>query len=409
MKFLPLDTVGTGHNGYQQHVKEANIKRIFDLVRSDKCKSRAELVRIMSLSATSVSVLVDELTERGLINETGPKQTSLPGRRPITLRLNRDAHQIAVFSLDREGVSFDLLNLECSIIESQRFPFPSNQVPRGSAGEAYGQLFENILSTRSRLYDPARALALCVIFPGFCTQNPLALCVQTAMGLEIPIAPLQRLQQRMGLPLFFSGRTKCLAYAEKKYLDATNPDKPEARNLMFVRVGETIGGTVISEGDIYNGPFNVAGQIGHCTIDYQGRPCPCGNIGCLERYVNQSAILEDAQKTCREAGVEPPESFMELAKRADSEPVLAGSLRRSAELLAFGLYSALCASGMRQLVLGGGVEVLGPRFLQDVYHSLCKRSMLIHHLDLSYAQAGPDAASVGIAQYFLDQVFTITK
>ncbi|MDO4868013.1 MAG: ROK family transcriptional regulator [Clostridia bacterium] len=409
MKFLPLDTAGTGHNGYQQHVKEANIKRIFDLVRSGKCRSRAELVRIMNLSATSVSVLVDELTERGLINETGPKQTSLPGRRPITLRLNRDAHQIAVFTLDRAGVSFDLLNLECSIIESRRFPFPSNEVPRNNAGEAYAQLFDNILNSQSQLFNPDRALALCVIFPGFCTQNPLALCLQTAMGLDIPLEPLQRLQQRMGLPLFFVGRTKCMAYAEKKYLDAASPDEPETRNMMFVRVGETIGGTIISDGNIYNGPFNVAGQIGHCTIDYHGRPCPCGNIGCLERYVSQSAILDDARAACREAGIEPPETFKELAQRADSEAVLAASLRRSAELLAFGLYSALCASGMRRLVLGGGIESLGPRFLQEVYHNLCKRSMLIHHLDLSYAQAGPDAASVGIAQYFLDKVFTITK
>ena len=63
MKYLPLDAVGTGRVGYQQQVKEANIKRIFDLVRSGKCKSRAELVRMMQLSATSVSAHVEAISE----------------------------------------------------------------------------------------------------------------------------------------------------------------------------------------------------------------------------------------------------------------------------------------------------------------------------------------------------------
>ena len=34
--------------------------------------------------------------------------------------------------------------------------------------------------------------------------------------------------------------------------------------------------------------------------------------------------------------------------------------------------------------------------------------MLIRHLDISYAQAGPDAESIGLAQYFLDKQYTIT-
>ena len=68
MKYLPLETASPGRPGYQQQVKEANIKRIFDLVRSGKCESRAQLVRAMQLSATSVSVLVEELTARGQFN-----------------------------------------------------------------------------------------------------------------------------------------------------------------------------------------------------------------------------------------------------------------------------------------------------------------------------------------------------
>jgi len=68
----------------------------------------------------------------------------------------------------------------------------------------------------------------------------------------------------------------------------------------------------------------------------------------------------------------------------------------------------MCSSGMRRIVLGGGIEVLGDIFLREVYHALCSRTSLIRHVDLSYAQAGPDAEILGVAEYYLDKVFTIT-
>ena len=81
---------------------------------------------------------------------------------------------------------------------------------------------------------------------------------------------------------------------------------------------------------------------------------------------------------------------------------------KSAQLLAFGLYGVLCSSGMRRIVLGGGVEILGEPFLEELRRALFTRSVLIRHLDISYAQAGPDAESIGLAQYFLDKQYTIT-
>ena len=78
MKYLALETQLDQRVGYQQFIKEQNIKRVFDLVRSGRCASRAELVRTMHLSATTISALVEELHEDGLVIETGPTLTSTP-------------------------------------------------------------------------------------------------------------------------------------------------------------------------------------------------------------------------------------------------------------------------------------------------------------------------------------------
>lgn len=409
MKYLPMETTGAGRSGYQQQVKEANIKRIFDLVRSGKCKSRAELVRTMKLSATSVSVLVEELAERGLIHEVGPTQTSLPGRRPISLRLNGDSHHLAVFSLLREGVQYALLNLDCRVLESAFYAFPSAELPAEDAGDRYAGLIVDILEHRARQFDRGQTLVVGLNLPGLYLESQRKYINRISLGVDISEDALLRLRDRLELPLFLFNGTKSQAYAEKKRLDAAYPDDPETLDLVFVEIRNRISCALIARGSVYTGPYDVAGQIGHFTIDYNGKPCPCGNKGCLERYVSQDAILEDAQKAAGAAGIEPPQSFEELALRYEKEPPLRESVLNSARLLAFGLFNVLCSSGMRRIALGGGIEILGETFLLEVYHALLSRSMLVRHLELSYAQTGPDAESIGLVQYFLDKVFTITN
>ena len=407
MKYLALETFGHSRIGYQQQVKEANIKRIFDLVRSGKCKSRAELVRMMHLSATSVSVLVEELAARGLISETGPAQTTLPGRRPISLRLNGDERQIAVFTLLREGVRYTLLNLDCRAIESRLFPLEAAALPADDAGEAYAAAIEDILAHRARHFSKRKALVVSVCYPGLHMIGEDIFHNRTSLGLNFSEGAMRGLRDRIGLPVYLFNAAKSLGYAEKKHLDALNPDEPETLDMVFVDIHERISCALIANGSLYSGPYNIAGELGHVSIDSNGRPCSCGSRGCLERYVNQSAILEDARAACEKAGLEPPASLEDLGKRYPTEPALNAAVMNSARLLAAGLYNILCTSGMRRIVLGGGIEALGEPFLREVYRNLMIRNVLIRHLELSYAQAGPDAESVGL-QYFLDKVYTIT-
>ena len=408
MKYLPQDKFGSGHTGYQQQVKEANIKHIFDLVRSGKCKSRAEIVRHMNLSATSVSVLVEELANRKLIDEVGPAQTSLPGRRPISLRLNKNAHHLAVFSVKPEGVRFALLNLECHILEDKFFPLDCHTLDEATAGDAYIELFDDILRNQSKRFNPSRAVMIGVCFPGIYIERDHLFHTETALGFPLTEESIRRFQQRVGLSVFLFNSTRSMAYAEKKYLESVDPDAPGNQNMIFVEIRGGVRCSFIANGDIYPGPFNVSGEIGHFTIDYRGRPCTCGNRGCLERYVNLNAILDDARQGARIAGIEPPETLEALALRYPDEPALLASVQQSAQLLAFGLYSVMCSSGMRRIVLGGGIEVMGDAFLREVYHALCSRTSLIRHVDLTYAQASPNAEILGVAEHYLDKVFTIT-
>src|SRR3982750_3649847 len=75
------------------------------------------------------------------------------------------------------------------------------------------------------------------------------------------------------------------------------------RNVIGMTLGTGIGGGLILEGKLYHGASDIAGEIGHTTIDSTGRRCKCGNYGCLEAYASGTAIAERAREAL--AGGEP--------------------------------------------------------------------------------------------------------
>ena len=75
------------------------------------------------------------------------------------------------------------------------------------------------------------------------------------------------------------------------------------RHALGITIGTGIGGGIILEGRLYHGASDCAGEIGHASIDANGRRCKCGNDGCLEAYASGPAIARRAVEAI-EAGAE---------------------------------------------------------------------------------------------------------
>lgn len=76
-----------------------------------------------------------------------------------------------------------------------------------------------------------------------------------------------------------------------------------ANLVVGLTIGTGIGGGLVLDGRLYHGASDVAGEVGHTTIDMAGRRCKCGNYGCLEAYASGPAIAERAREAL--AGGEP--------------------------------------------------------------------------------------------------------
>src|SRR5690606_24080424 len=73
-----------------------------------------------------------------------------------------------------------------------------------------------------------------------------------------------------------------------------------AQHLLCVATGHRgVGGALVLDGRLHTGSAGLALEVGHVTVDPQGRPCHCGGRGCLDVETDPMALLEAAGRTSR--------------------------------------------------------------------------------------------------------------
>jgi glucokinase len=106
---------------------------------------------------------------------------------------------------------------------------------------------------------------------------------------DLPLRDL--IADRVGLPAALDNDANCATLGEWWTGAARG-----AENVVGITLGTGIGGGLILGGRLYHGASNVAGEVGHTTIETQGRRCACGNYGCLEAYASGPNIAMRARE-----------------------------------------------------------------------------------------------------------------
>jgi glucokinase len=143
-----------------------------------------------------------------------------------------------------------------------------------------------------------------------------------------------------------------------------------AKNVIGVTIGTGIGGGIIIDGKLYHGSSDVAGEIGHMTIDSTGRRCGCGNYGCLEAYASGTAIAERAREalagetegvlmTMCEGKFERVTAQMVYRAANEGDLVAIDVVRETARFLGAGIGALLNLLNPEVVVLAGGVVNAG--------------------------------------------------
>jgi glucokinase len=161
--------------------------------------------------------------------------------------------------------------------------------------------------------------------------------------------------------------------------------KRAVKNLACVTIGTGIGGGLIIDGKLYRGATGTAGEIGHATLYPEGHTCPCGNRGCLERYIGVRALSENARQAIASGAsslitslvkgdltkIEP----LHIQKAARQGDLLARRLwRQAGESLGVGLASLVNVFNPEWIVLSGGLSRAGRLLLDPLKKTIRERS-----------------------------------
>lgn len=253
-------------------------------------------------------------------------------------------------------------------------PCGSLLVSRIAATDRLGRgdgILENLLGLVAELLDEGdrlgcEVLGLGVGVPGVVDERTgtIGADAQNVPELRgLALGPL--LAERSGRPVALDNDVNALTLAEWLFGQGRG-----LADLAVVAIGTGLGGGLILNGALVRGAHGYAGEIGHITVEMDGRPCICGSRGCVKTYAAGPDIASHARELAAQA---PPSVLLELAGgdpgRIDAPLVFAAADRgdpaaeqvvaQAAQALGAAVAALVNLCNPAMIVLGGGVMEAG--------------------------------------------------
>jgi glucokinase len=184
----------------------------------------------------------------------------------------------------------------------------------------------------------------------------------------------ERLQDELGLDVFVENDAFAAGWGEKSFGIAR-----DIQDFVMITLGTGIGGSIFTKGGLLTGSANLAGLIGHMTVDPFGVECNCGGRGCLECYASGTAISKQAREAL-DLAVDSPlvqlfkskgditaKDVFDAARLGDS--VAHQVLDCAATCLGAGVGSLINVLNPELVVLSGGLSRAGNEWLHLIEES----------------------------------------
>ena len=200
--------------------------------------------------------------------------------------------------------------------------------------------------------------------------------------------------ERVGLPVVVENDANAAGWAEARFGAGAGK-----RNVLVVTLGTGVGGAIVIDGRLVRGAAGFAAEIGHINVEPDGRPCGCGQRGCLERYGSGTALGVNGWELARfqpsyaariiELSGGNPEHISGKAVTAaarEGDPAALECYARLGRALGQGLADLAAVLDPEVIVMTGGMTEAGPILLEPVTAAF--RAHLTAHA-VGVAHVGP--------------------
>ncbi|WP_433533220.1 ROK family transcriptional regulator [Micromonospora sp. CA-263727] len=361
---------------------------IVDVIRSAVAISRVELADVTGLTQPSISNIVRDLIAEGIIHETG----SIGSIRGKPRKL------ISINPASRFGIGFHLGPdiMTCIAIDLTGGVVGREVVPRiagtGALAEGLADRFDAFTTGLALPKERIEGLAIVAPtpFPGR-PGGPAG-----TDGVRADIA------ERIGLPVIAENDAAAAALGE---FWSRRVSREQSFGCVYLSAG--IGAGFVFNGALFRGASFDAGELGHVSIDYAGRECPCGNRGCVERYASMTAVVEAAradpdlsERLPLDATATAGAYDMVARAAVNGDPAAFALLDRAAAHLSVAVTSVVNLLDLGRLVLTGpGMALAGSIYARRLRAHLERtaHARQRHGIVVELSAQPRDAAGIGAA------------
>lgn len=355
--------------------------------------SRHELAQATTLSQASVSNLAGELLAEGVIEEAGAVESD--GGRPRTLlRVAPGYRYVVGVEVGETGVRVELFDLSMTALAKADRALTA---PAPEPARVVRQVRDGFASVvRQAGIDAGRVLGVGVGVSGVVDQVADAVVDAQTLGWDaVPLGAMLRAE--IDVPILVDNGAKAQGQAEMWFGAGRG-----ARHAVIALVGSGVGAAVIADGASYRGARSSAGEWGHTTIVYGGRPCRCGARGCLEAYVGAAEILDRYRQANRGRGApgDQESALAAVIAAADSSKTAERVVIETVGYLGAGVATLVNLFNPERIVLGGWAGIaLGAAFLPQIRAATAKHALRRPYAETSIelGELGPDAVALGAA------------
>jgi glucokinase-like ROK family protein len=354
-------------SGSLESLRDGNRSRVLDAMRELGVASRAAIARHTGLSRSTVSSLVNELQETGLVvdrsNGGDPEDKARGGRPPMMIALDRSAGVAVGIDFGKRHLAVAASDLSHTILtESWR------EMPEGydaqSGLDGATDLVREVLASADLDRDS-------VIGVGLGLPGPINLATGTIGSSAIlpgwvGVQVADQMSDLLGLPVLVDNDANLGALSELHWGAGKG-----SSNLAYLKVATGIGAGLVIGGRVFRGTGGTAGEIGHTMIDETGPICRCGSRGCLETMAAGPAIVDLLRPSLGDDLT--AEAVLERAD--DGDPGCRRAIGDAGRYIGSALADLCNLVNPERIVVGGSIGASGDLLLEPMREALRHRAI----------------------------------
>ncbi len=335
-------------------------EQVTALVRVGPALTRADIGQLTGLSRSAVAAVVQELLDEGVIEEDMlPPGGRGAGRgRPSALLVPSGVRgHVVAMDFGHNHVAVALADADGTVLAEQWTEMDVDGQARASLEVAVGIVGELVADAGLASSDIRCAAAG---IPAPIDSRSHEIRSMSIMSDWVGVNPQQELTRLLGWRVIVANDADMGAQGELRYGAARG-----IRDLVYVKLGDGVGASLVLQGVPYPGADGLAGEVGHTQVSDQGDWCRCGNRGCLET-VASTAFLRSLMA---DAGLTPRADAHPL-RDAAAHPAVARFVEETGRTVGRVLADLCNWLNPRGIILGGELSTVGSPLADGVRESI---------------------------------------